>query len=76
MIRVKENEAQLEGSPQTVLSELTVAMACLFHTFNDERETTIMLLHCIDTARECYRQGAYIKTDKNIINKLTETEGE
>lgn len=76
MIEVNNSECKFEGNPPQILSELTVAMACFFHTIGEERETTIMLLHCIDTARICYREGEYIKTDKDIINKLTETEGD
>ena len=76
MIEVNKCECKFEGNPPQILSELTVAMACLFHMIGEEREASIMLLHCIDTAREAYRDGAYTKYDKEIINKLKETEGE
>lgn len=76
MIHADKNECTIEGEPQIVLTELTVILSCLFNTFADELQATRLFYLSIDQAREIYRQGIYTKLDKEIINKLKETEGE
>lgn len=79
MIRVKENDCQLEGDPKLILTELTVAMCAFFHIIGDENKAVYMLADSIGTARSIYKAGQYKRVDKNIkdiLQSLAEQEGD
>lgn len=78
MIRVKNNDCRVEGDPQEILADITVAMCAFYHILGDEKAARAMLSDCIITALNVYKAGQYKRVDKNIkdiLQILAEQEG-